>query len=69
MLIVEQNMNMALQITDRAYVLEKGKIAMTDESINLYHNERVRQFYLGKLVAEGFGSLKHKTASSGSTSN
>jgi branched-chain amino acid transport system ATP-binding protein len=49
MLIVEQNVGMALQITDRAYVLEKGKIAITDSSKSLYQSERVRQYYLGKL--------------------
>jgi len=49
MLIVEQNVAMALQITDRAYVLEKGRIAMTDSSKALLQSERVRQYYLGRL--------------------
>ena len=49
MLIVEQNVGMALQITDRAYVLEKGKIAISDSSKSLIQSERVRQYYLGKL--------------------
>jgi branched-chain amino acid transport system ATP-binding protein len=49
MLIVEQNVGMALQITDRAYVLEKGKIAIADSSRALYKTQRVRQYYLGKL--------------------
>ena len=49
MLIVEQNVGMALQITDRAYVLEKGRIAITDSSKSLYQSQRVRQYYLGKL--------------------
>jgi branched-chain amino acid transport system ATP-binding protein len=49
MLIVEQNVGMALQITDRAYVLEKGKIAIADSSRSLYKTQRVRQYYLGKL--------------------
>ena len=50
MLIVEQNVGMALQITDRAYVLEKGRIAITDSSRSLQQSERVRQYYLGKLT-------------------
>lgn len=49
MLIVEQNVTMALQITDRAYVLEKGRIAMTDSSKALSQSERVRRYYLGRL--------------------
>ena len=49
MLIVEQNVGMALQITDRAYVLEKGRIAIADSSRALYKSQRVRQYYLGKL--------------------
>jgi len=49
MLIVEQNVAMALQITDRTYVLEKGRIAMTDSSRALLQSERVRQYYLGRL--------------------
>ena len=49
MLIVEQNVGMALQITDRAYVLEKGRIAIADSSTSLYKSQRVRQYYLGKL--------------------
>ena len=50
MLIVEQNVGMALQITDRAYILEKGRIAITDSSRSLHQSERVRQYYLGKLT-------------------
>jgi branched-chain amino acid transport system ATP-binding protein len=50
MLIVEQNVGMALQITDRAYILEKGRIAITDSSQALHQSERVRQYYLGKLA-------------------
>ncbi len=65
MLIVEQNMNMALQLTDRAYVLEKGKIAITDTSIALFHDERVRQFYLGKLAGRGLSALRPARATAG----
>ena len=32
LLIVEQNANMALQIADRGYVLETGRVTMTDEA-------------------------------------
>jgi len=44
-LIVEQNVRQSLQICDRAYVLENGKIIM--EGSNLLEDDRVREAYLG----------------------
>jgi branched-chain amino acid transport system ATP-binding protein len=38
---------MALKISDRAYILELGKIALEGESKNLINNERVKELYLG----------------------
>lgn len=46
-LLVEQNANMALKISDRAYVLENGKIVLTDNSENLLGNDDVKKAYLG----------------------
>lgn len=44
-LIVEQNVRQSLQICDRAYVLENGRIIM--EGSNLLEDDRVREAYLG----------------------
>ncbi len=46
-LLVEQNANKALQIADRAYVLETGNIVMTGSGQELLSDDRVRQAYLG----------------------
>ncbi|MCQ6279533.1 ABC transporter ATP-binding protein [Bacillus sp. EB600] len=46
-LLVEQNANMALAISDYAYVLENGHIALEGESRNLKNNDEVRRLYLG----------------------
>ncbi|MBR5233591.1 MAG: ABC transporter ATP-binding protein [Clostridia bacterium] len=46
-LLVEQNANMALQIADRAYVLETGRIIMDGKASDLMNDERVRKAYLG----------------------
>ena len=46
-LLVEQNARMALLIADRGYVLETGKVVLTDSSANLLNNEQMRAHYLG----------------------
>ncbi len=46
-LLVEQNANMALSISDRAYVLEVGKIALKGKGKELLKDEHVRKAYLG----------------------
>ena len=46
-LLVEQNARMALKIADRGYVLETGRIVMTDTGRNLLGNESVKKAYLG----------------------
>jgi len=46
-LLVEQNALMALDIASRGYVLETGRVALTDEASSLRTNERVRKAYLG----------------------
>jgi branched-chain amino acid transport system ATP-binding protein len=45
--LVEQNANRALQIADRGYVLETGKVVLEDTGANLLTNDAVRQAYLG----------------------
>jgi len=45
--LVEQNANLALKIADRGYVMETGRITMTDTAANLLANEDVKRAYLG----------------------
>lgn len=45
--LVEQNANMALKIAHRGYVLETGKILMSDDADKLLSNEDVKKAYLG----------------------
>ncbi len=47
LLLVEQNARMALKLADRGYVLETGRIVMTDTGRNLLGNERIKKAYLG----------------------
>ncbi|MCD6348306.1 MAG: ABC transporter ATP-binding protein [Candidatus Korarchaeota archaeon] len=46
-LLVEQNAKMSLEISDRGYVLETGKIVLEGTSEELLRNEHVRKAYLG----------------------
>ena len=46
-LLVEQNANLALEVSSRAYVLETGRIAMQGESRTLRADPRLRATYLG----------------------
>jgi len=46
--LVEQNAKKALKISQRGYVLETGKIALSGDSKDLVHDEMVRKAYLGE---------------------
>ena len=46
-LLVEQNASLALQIADRAYVLEAGRLTISGPAAELLADERVRRAYLG----------------------
>lgn len=46
-LLIEQNANLALRHSDRAYVLETGEIAMSGRAGDLLVDDRVREAYLG----------------------
>ena len=46
-LLVEQNASKALQIADRAYVLETGKVTLSGTGIELAQSDDVRKAYLG----------------------
>jgi branched-chain amino acid transport system ATP-binding protein len=47
MLLVEQNVAMALAVSDYAYVLAQGKIWLEGEARQLMKNDEIRQAYLG----------------------
>lgn len=46
-LLVEQNASLALEIADRGYVMETGKIVLEGPAQDLQHNDMVRHVYLG----------------------
>jgi branched-chain amino acid transport system ATP-binding protein len=47
-LLVEQNANFALEVSKRGYVLETGKVALSDEASALRENPEVQRAYLGQ---------------------
>ena len=47
-LLVEQNAKKALSISDRAYVLETGKIALTGKASDLINDDKIKKAYLGE---------------------
>jgi len=46
-LLVEQNANLALEISSHAYVLETGRVILAGESVSLRADPKVREAYLG----------------------
>ncbi len=46
-LLVEQNANIALTVSDYAYVMENGRIVLDGPADKIKENEDVREFYLG----------------------
>ena len=47
-LLIEQNARLALESSQRGYVMESGEITLTDEAPSLLHNPKVREAYLGE---------------------
>jgi branched-chain amino acid transport system ATP-binding protein len=47
MLLVEQNASLALDLADRAYLIETGRLVMTGAAQDLRNDENVRRAYLG----------------------
>jgi branched-chain amino acid transport system ATP-binding protein len=45
---VEQNANLALKVAHRGYVMETGRITLSDTAENLLSNEDVKKAYLGQ---------------------
>jgi branched-chain amino acid transport system ATP-binding protein len=48
MLLVEQNVHHALDVADRAYVLETGQVTLTGPAAALKHDPQVEHSYLGR---------------------
>jgi branched-chain amino acid transport system ATP-binding protein len=46
-LLIEQNAHIALNVSNRAYVVENGSVVLTDDSSSLLLNEQVKKSYLG----------------------
>jgi branched-chain amino acid transport system ATP-binding protein len=46
-LLIEQNVRQTLEIADRAYVLENGRIVLEGKSRELLQNDYVKKAYLG----------------------
>ena len=62
-LLVEQNARMALNIGNYGYVLENGRIVLSDETRVLLENDDVKEFYLGVKLEEsvkGYQRYKRK---------
>ena len=47
-LLVEQNANLALDVSSRGYVMEVGGMVMDDDSRKLKESDDIKEFYLGK---------------------
>lgn len=52
LLLVEQNVNQALSVADRAYVIQHGRVALSGTGRELQGNEEVRRIYLGLSSTE-----------------
>ena len=50
-LLVEQNAKLALEVANRGYVMESGKITLADAASNLLADAKVREAYLGEGAA------------------
>lgn len=48
LLLIEQNAHLALQVSQRGYVMESGTITLTGASADLARDARVREAYLGE---------------------
>ncbi len=45
--LVEQNANLALKVAHRGYVMENGRVTLTDSADNLLANDKIKKAYLG----------------------
>jgi len=61
-LLVEQNVKLALNVAPHAYVMENGRIVMDDSAEKLKQNPDIKDFYLGMTDFGGrksFRNVKH----------
>jgi len=49
-LLIEQNAKLALEVSDRGYVMESGVITLEGEAAALLHDPKVRAAYLGEAA-------------------
>jgi len=54
-LLVEQNARMALELADRAYVMERGSVTVEGPAAEMLEDERVQAAYLGLGVGGSGG--------------
>ena len=50
MLLIEQNAKLALEVSDRGYVMESGEITLSGQASALLHDPKVRAAYLGEVA-------------------
>jgi branched-chain amino acid transport system ATP-binding protein len=58
-LLVEQNANAALDIVDRAYLIENGRVVMGGSAQDIKQNPDVQEFYLGGAGKVDYRNVKH----------
>jgi branched-chain amino acid transport system ATP-binding protein len=62
LLLVEQNANVALELSEYGYIMENGKIVLDGTSEELIENEDVKEFYLGlteESKRKSYAEVKH----------
>ena len=62
LLLVEQNVKIALSIAQRAYIMENGRIVLDGTAEELLKNEDIKEFYLGLNLSGGrrsYRNVKH----------
>ncbi len=61
MLLVEQNVSMALGIAQYGYIMENGRVVLDGDAQTLLENEDVREFYLGltEIGKKSYRDVKH----------
>ena len=50
LLLVEQNAKLALEVSDRGYVMESGEVTLAGKASDLLHDPKVRSAYLGEAA-------------------
>ena len=62
LLIVEQHAKAALDIADRGYILENGRVVLEGSAAELKANEDIQEFYLGTQASgerRNYREIKH----------